>query len=61
MAARASAILWPAVALTGVAAGAQLLGEPLTWVHALAAALVVAGIALVALRPTPHAVASAPA
>lgn len=47
-AARASAILWPAVALTGVAAGAVLLHEPLTWVHGAAAALVVAGVLLVA-------------
>ncbi|HUR25217.1 MAG TPA: EamA family transporter [Candidatus Thermoplasmatota archaeon] len=47
-AARASAILWPGVALTGVVAGAVLLHEPLTLVHAIAAALVVAGVLLVA-------------
>ncbi|MFA5945076.1 MAG: DMT family transporter [Candidatus Thermoplasmatota archaeon] len=57
-AARASAILWPAVALTGVAAGAILLHEPLTWVHGLAGALVVAGVLLVA-RGVPATVATA--
>jgi drug/metabolite transporter (DMT)-like permease len=49
-AARASAILWPAVALAGIAAGALLLGEPLRWNHGAAALLVVAGVLLVAQR-----------
>lgn len=61
-AARASAILWPGVALAGVAAGALLLREPLTWVHGAAAALVVAGVLLVASgRNAPHAATASPA
>jgi drug/metabolite transporter (DMT)-like permease len=60
-AARASAILWPAVALTGVAAGALLLHEPLTWVHGAAAALVAAGVLLVATGRATRAATASPA
>ncbi|MEA3137231.1 MAG: hypothetical protein QOC71_1512 [Thermoplasmata archaeon] len=60
-ASRSSAILWPGVALTGVAAGALLLHEPLTWVHGAAAAFVVAGVLLVATGRATRAATASPA
>lgn len=50
---RTSAIFLPGAALTGVAGGALLLGEPLAATHAIAAALLVAGAVILArAQPT---------